>query len=174
MFDFVTHDDWRVRLMDRVYRRLSETNKGKRPDYETFRDAVGQAWADVLEGIELRFFTGIQTALIPNPPEDAALWEQWENTVFDQRGQPTLLYDPDFEKRFLEHLVDYGIYESIKQAGLYLGMADRYCKRGEWMIFRMADMWLELPVLADQEIRDFHQRRTGEVQLSLLGALDWE
>lgn len=174
MFDFITHDDWRVRLMDREYRRIAEQNKRQPVGYDEFRDAVGKAWGGVVEGIEWRFFMGIQTALIPNPPEDAALWEQWENTVFDQRGQPTLLYDPDFEKRFLEHLVDYGIYESIKQAGLYLGMADRYCKRGEWMIFRMADMWLELPVLADQEIRDFHQRRTGEVQLSLLGALDWE
>ena len=174
MFDFVTHDDWRVRLMDRVYRRQTETNKGKRLDYDQFRSAVAEAWAGVIEGIELRFYEGIHWALTPDPPEDPALWGWWETEAVDQRGQPMLLYDPDFERRFFELLVEYGQFGAADQARIYCGLADRYAKRGEWMLTYMADMWLDLPTLAEQEIIDFYQRRQNEGQLSLLGALGWE
>lgn len=174
MFDFITHDDWRVRLMDKVYRRQAEINKGKPVDFDRFRSAVAEAWAGVIEGIELRFFQGIQWALSPDPPTDIDLWHGWERSNFDLRGQPVLFYDPDFERRFLELLVEYGQCETVERSRVFCSLADRYSKRGEWMLGLMCDMWLELPILAEQEIRDFHQRRTGERQLSLLGALGWE
>jgi hypothetical protein len=174
MFDFITHDDWRWRLMDEVYRRQAEINKGKPVDFDRFRSAVAEAWAGVIEGIELRFFQGIQWALSPDPPTDIDLWHDWERNNFDQRGKSVLFYDPDFERRFFELLVEYGQVQTIEKARIYCGLADRYAKRGEWMLLHMADMWLDLPTLAEQEIIDFYQRRIGEGQLSLLAALGWE
>lgn len=172
MFDFVINDDWRVRLMDRTYRTLAE--KVKAPDYAAFSMAMSDAWAGVIEGIEWRFYTGIQWALTPPVPEDPALWDQWEDANFDQRGQPALLYDPDFERRFFEVLVEYDEVDDKKTARLHCRLADRYARRGEWMKRLMADMWLELPVLPEAEIKAFYDERRQQGQLSLLGALGWE
>ena len=175
MFDFVTNDDcdWRSRLMDRTYLTQVEKGKGKHPDYDEFRDAVGIAWNGVLSGIEWRFCQGVQWALMPEPPEDPEMWAAWEDEAFDPRGQPMLFYDPDFERRFFEVLVKYGQFDNVREAALHCGLADRYVKRGEWMLRLMADMWLELPSLYEAEIKGFYDKRRGEKQLSLLDAMGW-
>ncbi len=60
---------------------------------------------------------------------------------------PLTIYGPTFARRLRQLLAAAGCYKDSHEAYIYMTLADRYCRRGEWVVWALTELIYHPPTL---------------------------
>lgn len=153
--------DWRTKYLEAGYERAAKQQKKGPPDKEDYKKWAWKLWGDFIQEVLAHFYAGVQWFMVPWPPENEDDLADWEDKWFGGNGRPVTFYDEQFTDRLCELATQYGEFADAYTAKLYLGLADRYLKRGEWVLGVLRSMFFELPDLPAEMVNDYYELRCG-------------
>lgn len=158
-------DDWRTPMLATAWDEALASARKKAdkdvrravlPSRAEFREEAFAVWAGFIARSVYEFWCGIHCL--------CTIWDgspETEDEAFDARGQPATFYDEAFIARLCELAAEYGLYQSARQARVYVSLCDRYCERGRWVLETLQAMLLELPTLPGETVDAYWCYRSG-------------
>lgn len=126
-------------------------------DYPAFVRRVGEAYDWRLRRIRESWLEELILGMFTEPE-----WEDSDGT--DAAGWPLFIYDRWFTRLVIGAGLACGCLLNVRDAALSFGLADRYCKRGQWICDILVEAFLQpdLPPVPDEAaLQRFWNERQG-------------